>query len=223
VTARWDKQYQTRVGTRLTGLPKVHPGTIVVPMYSPQEHERIVGELRKQTDRGAAMIGSAYVEDALQKILLASFHDKSPTVVPILFEGPNGPLSSFSAKIRIAYAFGLIGEHTQGDLDQIRDIRNRFAHEFLSELRFATDQSIGDKCRSLWWPQNVYSWAKESKAPTEFLPFRSGRTPRSPKSLYVAAVIIIAGFLTTHHFSFLLADDYKGLIERQPKRAPLLP
>lgn len=41
----------------------------------------------------------------------------------------NGPLSTFSARLDMAFALYLIGEKTRHDLDIIRDIRNDFAHD----------------------------------------------------------------------------------------------
>ena len=43
-----------------------------------------------------------------------------------LFTGMN-PLSTFSARIRIAYALGLVTEDEYHDLKIIKDVRNRFA------------------------------------------------------------------------------------------------
>jgi DNA-binding MltR family transcriptional regulator len=42
--------------------------------------------------------------------------------------GPIGSLSGFAAKIRLAYAFGIIGPISRKDLATINDIRNVFAH-----------------------------------------------------------------------------------------------
>jgi DNA-binding MltR family transcriptional regulator len=42
--------------------------------------------------------------------------------------GPTGSLSGFAAKVRMAYALGMIGPLTKKDLLAINDIRNAFAH-----------------------------------------------------------------------------------------------
>jgi hypothetical protein len=60
----------------------------------------------------------------------------------------NGSLSTFSARIRIARALAWISEDVRYDLDQVREIRNEFAHNFDYELSFST-QSITDRCRTL--------------------------------------------------------------------------
>ena len=55
-----------------------------------------------------------------------------------LFTG-YGPLSSFSAKIDIAYSLNLITENLKGDLHILREIRNEFAHSTVM-LHFDTDE-----------------------------------------------------------------------------------
>jgi hypothetical protein len=50
-----------------------------------------------------------------------------------------GPLGSFAAKIRVAYAMGLFGPQTRDELDCIKAVRNAFAHGTLS-LDFKTPQ-----------------------------------------------------------------------------------
>ena len=39
-----------------------------------------------------------------------------------------GPLSSFSAKILMAYALGVINRRTRANLEHIKELRNAFAH-----------------------------------------------------------------------------------------------
>ena len=51
----------------------------------------------------------------------------SNTLATKIFDGL-GPLSQFSAKIEVAYIFGLVDEATYKDLLAIKEIRNRFAH-----------------------------------------------------------------------------------------------
>jgi len=42
--------------------------------------------------------------------------------------GFDAPFGTFSAKIRLAYAFRLIDQDLRDDFDRVRDIRNAFAH-----------------------------------------------------------------------------------------------
>ncbi len=45
-----------------------------------------------------------------------------------IFESESGPLSTFSAKIKIAYALGIMTATTKAQVEQIKMIRNHFAH-----------------------------------------------------------------------------------------------
>jgi DNA-binding MltR family transcriptional regulator len=82
-------------------------------------------ELRGTSDRAAAIVGASLIELQLEQLLIQSMV-KGIEPKP-LFEG-FGPLSSFSAKIRIAEFFGLLPPDICADADLIRKIRNEFAH-----------------------------------------------------------------------------------------------
>jgi hypothetical protein len=84
-------------------------------------------EMTKDGDRGTAILGATFVESQLRELLILKMiklnkHDKD-----YLFDGM-APLSHFSAKIRVGYAFGCFGPITRYDLDVLREIRNAFAH-----------------------------------------------------------------------------------------------
>jgi DNA-binding MltR family transcriptional regulator len=49
-----------------------------------------------------------------------------------------GPLSEFSARIKVGFAMYLFGRETRDDLEIIRRIRNLFAHQS-TVLTFATE------------------------------------------------------------------------------------
>src|SRR5450830_482812 len=105
-------------------------------------------EFKGSSDRAAAIIGGAFLEDYLESMLQYYFiadtkHDS------VIFEG-NGPLSTFSAKISLCYRIGLISKNEYEKLEAIRAIRNKFAHE-LSFLNFF-DQSIAARCKNIEYP-----------------------------------------------------------------------
>lgn len=108
-------------------------------------------EFKGSSDRAAAIIGGAFLEDILETILRYYFigdkkHDS------LLFEG-NGILGTFSSKISLAYRIGLISKGEYEKLEVIRSIRNRFAHE-LSFLNF-NEQSIASKCKNIEYPAHM--------------------------------------------------------------------
>jgi mannitol repressor len=94
-------------------------------------HQEIAKSLLKESDRGCAMIAGAILDEHLEEMLRGHFrkHERIDRVTDTLFAGV-GPLSSFWAKIQIAYALGLIGHKTYSTLEWIRSIRNEFAHEY---------------------------------------------------------------------------------------------
>jgi DNA-binding MltR family transcriptional regulator len=61
----------------------------------------------------------------------------------------NGPCGTFSSKINMAYALGLIGKKAHKDLRLIRKIRNDFGH-IPTPLKFE-DEAISDRCKELYY------------------------------------------------------------------------
>lgn len=81
-------------------------------------------------DRTLALVAATYIEDGLRKAIEARFRDDLPTsAMSSLFEGPSGTLlGSFSARIKLADALGWVSSDIADDLNQVRLIRNAFAH-----------------------------------------------------------------------------------------------
>jgi DNA-binding MltR family transcriptional regulator len=102
-------------------------------------------EFKKETDRAAAVLARAYLDDRLGALLREKFVGV-PKFVEELFHGQGG-LSSFSAKISITYAIGLISKQAADDFHIIREIGNRFAHK-LHGLSFETPE-IADRVGNL--------------------------------------------------------------------------
>lgn len=101
------------------------------------------GPFRAESDRACAVLGAALLDARLESLYnrrLRCFTDE--------LLSNNGPLGTFSARIRVARALAWISDDVQYDLNLIRTIRNEFAHNFDHALSFA-DQSIADKCRAL--------------------------------------------------------------------------
>ena len=101
------------------------------------------GPFRAESDRACAVLGAALLDARLESLYDRRLRDSKQELL-----SNNGPLGTFSARIRIARALAWISEDVRYDLDQVRSIRNEFAHNFDHELAFST-QSIADKCRTL--------------------------------------------------------------------------
>lgn len=94
--------------------------------------EELFSEMFSESDRGCILIGASALDDVLssliQKHLGRNNHVIKNAMEP-LFTGM-GPLSSFSARIKIAYCLGIIKQWEFEDLERIRKIRNKAAHEY---------------------------------------------------------------------------------------------
>lgn len=100
------------------------------PFTSPTTIEFFVNlcdSLLSESDRGAVIIGSANIEEELEKAIVKMLPQKSKTYKRKLFDYP-GLLSSFSAKIELAYAFRYININTRNSLNSLRSLRNKAAH-----------------------------------------------------------------------------------------------
>ncbi|MDN7419533.1 MltR family transcriptional regulator [Burkholderia dolosa] len=98
-----------------------------------------------ESDRGCALVAAAYLDDEITKLLRARMVDNKHNTDALLAQGR--PIGAFSAKIRVAYAMGLIPDDVLHDINIIRDIRNKFAH-LHGPLSF-DDPAIKDQCGAL--------------------------------------------------------------------------
>jgi DNA-binding MltR family transcriptional regulator len=94
---------------------------------APLTQADILQMMHRQADAGDALVLSGLIDDELQKLLLAAGRSISNKTAKIIFDD-RGPLSTFSAKIEVAYMFELIDEPVRNDLRIIKSIRNAFAH-----------------------------------------------------------------------------------------------
>jgi len=101
---------------------------------------------QRSEDRPAAILVSTHLEDSIQDLILTKMVPLNSTELGEMFSGDR-LLGTFSAKIQIAYALGLIGPKTRRDLDLIRLVRNAFAHS-RKTIRFATKE-VADVCDQL--------------------------------------------------------------------------
>lgn len=104
---------------------------------------RFSGRLRSETDRACAVLGGAMVDARLESLFIRRLSGHQSDLLNGL-----GPLSTFSARSKVAHALSWIDDDLFNDLEVIRRIRNDFAHNFDHELSFSTI-TISDRCRLL--------------------------------------------------------------------------
>jgi hypothetical protein len=113
----------------------------------------ILDEIGHEPARTAAIVGTSFLEHGLILLLRANFvplksrgaHNEDDALF-----GPNGPLATLSAKIKLAHAIGLLTSEMRDDLDDIREIRNAFSHTMRS-VEFETP-AIAAVCHRLRMP-----------------------------------------------------------------------
>lgn len=114
-------------------------------------HTAAMAEIAKQTDRGAAIVGAAYVDLVLREAITARMCNL-PDIIELLFEN-RGPLQDFGARIQLAYALGIYGHAAYADLCIIKEIRNVFAH---SAVAMDFDHpDVAKRCSDLWFPKKI--------------------------------------------------------------------
>jgi DNA-binding MltR family transcriptional regulator len=105
----------------------------------------ILDEIKNQTDRGAALIATAYLEERLLAAIKARIV-RDESLENELFRG-SGPLAAFSVKIDFGFMLGIFDASVHKMLHTIRKIRNEFAHK--PEPRDFNSQRIGDLCKNI--------------------------------------------------------------------------
>lgn len=108
--------------------------------------------LQLESERGCVLVGGAMLDEMLGALLRA-FFIRDENLTKELLYAPNAPASSFSARIRLCRAIGLITDEFFRDLDRLRGIRNKAAHfDRRGDMGFQfsfSDQDIGDTCHAL--------------------------------------------------------------------------
>jgi len=103
-----------------------NPLTGALTLFDARNGKEFLEEFRMESDRAAAILAGAYLDQSLLQILRRSVVPKLGLEDKLL--GTDKPLGTFSARINVCAAFGLIGEEEFRDLHWVRRIRNAFAH-----------------------------------------------------------------------------------------------
>lgn len=89
---------------------------------------RLMHIARSEDERGLVLSVGAFAETALSNLLLTYLQDCEEARQ--LIDGFNAPLGTLAARIKAAYALGLLTRQQCDDLNRIRKIRNEFAHNW---------------------------------------------------------------------------------------------
>ena len=151
---------------------------IVFP--SDPEFNEFLTEYQKESERASVVLAGAYLDHQLCRLLNATLVDESTDCSRLT---KRGPLGSFSSRITACYAFGLITKEERDDLDQARDIRNKFSHE-LHGLSFG-DVDIARACGTFKCNAEAFGRLGESLR----------HYPRDSRALFNLAAALLAYYL----------------------------
>jgi hypothetical protein len=115
---------------------------------SDDELDATLAEIQEGSDRVAAVMGAALVQNTLMGALIQCLEDDGD--VAKVFDSLRGPLNTFYSQIVMGKALGLFDEAIADALHTVRSIRNHFAHAAIT-LTFENDPEIAKKCRALAW------------------------------------------------------------------------
>ena len=130
----------------------------------------LLNELATESDRAAAIVAAAFLDENIRQFLTNYFVDDPKEVRDLLSN--ERPLGAFGARIRILYCLGLIPRNDFDALLIIKNIRNEFAHQLHG--RSFDDVDIADLCKKLY-------------ALTPFDP----STPITPRKMYLMSSLLI--------------------------------
>jgi hypothetical protein len=113
--------------------------------YAPATHDH-QGAFERQMEpgtsgRGACLLIVAQLENELEAAIVSAMPKMAPDVRSEMFER-DGPVATFSRKISMAGALGIIGPKSRSNLKIIRHVRNAFAHAKIP-IDFETDEVAG--------------------------------------------------------------------------------
>ncbi len=109
-----------------------------------KDFNKFLAELKKESDRGAALISVAMLDNLLERTILAFLVDTPEK--DRLLSGFNAPLGTFSSRVLAAFSLGLISEREYRECNRLGKIRNEFAHNV---QRSFDDQKVKDICATL--------------------------------------------------------------------------
>ena len=91
-----------------------------------ENYAQVSDSLGTESDRGAVIIAAAWMEGLLEQAIHKRLVPSAATSDELI--GSQTPISTFSAKIELAYRLALISEEARKSLKIVRKLRNDFAH-----------------------------------------------------------------------------------------------
>jgi hypothetical protein len=106
--------------------------------YSQEIYKETNETLTQYTHTTAVVTAAAGLEGMLELAIRSKMRPLKQKMTERLFEG-YGPLSSFAAKIDLAYALDITSTEINEELNKVRKIRNKFAHS-IQAINLGSDE-----------------------------------------------------------------------------------
>jgi DNA-binding MltR family transcriptional regulator len=97
-----------------------------------KKHKLVAESLIKESDRGCVILGAALLTEALETLIRSVCRDTPKDIkstIDPLFQG-YAPLATFSARIQMAFALGILPRSLRDKIEIVRRMRNDFAHQW---------------------------------------------------------------------------------------------
>lgn len=127
------------------------------------ELQKVIERLAGDSQTSVALNVSAQIEQALEVLLISRMQYDIPKSIRNRLFNTYGPLSTFSGKIDVAYAFRLIDQTTFDGLRIIKNIRNEFAHSPI-QASFSDQKISSMACRLPEWKDENQAFKAFSQA-----------------------------------------------------------
>jgi len=146
------------------------------------EFNDFLTEFQNESERAAAVLGAAYLDDLLKQ-LLEGFLVNDEAALKELLSDMNA-LGTYAVRAKVAYAAGIIAKDERDDLAQIGAIRNKFAHR--KEALSFEEPPVSAHCGNFTLVKERF--AAEPKLAKVY--------PRSNRGMYNLEVALLAYYLT---------------------------
>lgn len=110
---------------------------------SSEEFAAFMANVDIMNARAMVLITTSYVDSTLERLISTEFVTLTESKSNSLFRSHSAPLGSFSSKIALGHVLGMFGDNFADHLNNIRSIRNAFAHSML-EIDFEQTEIVNE-------------------------------------------------------------------------------
>jgi DNA-binding MltR family transcriptional regulator len=152
-----------------------------------EKSQALYDVLNNEGDLSCVLISTSYLDQCLAS-LLERFLIKS-SISKNLLDPRYGTLGTFSARVDLCYCLGLVPKGLFQNLRTLSEIRNSFAHSYLS-LSF-DDPKVAHLCKSFTFPKAIGKRVEDNTGKSYELvdPFEQFKDPRSRFTIIVSLMV----------------------------------